>query len=301
MSLLTFTLIIGLVNCSDYYYATYDFRDDLDGVYITNSDAENNIGFVDLASEVSINETISILKEFKEHKKVFRMSNINGALYTPLIWNYFDNQILGTIEFWIYILSINTRYFIFSIGNNRIKLRFDENSYIYTEGDSTTIPYSLDTWNHIRIDFNCNEYNYDFYLNDIFKGNMIFDINDTTLNQIYLWAGGNQSIVYIDAIGYSWDFNYNIGDNKFPELNMTDILTPIFSLLFLIFLMIIMIFIYMKVRIWLVILVLFLFSLIIGIYSLSLEYIPFNPYFSIFFMLFQSVIFLKRSLEVYRL
>ncbi|GAH57233.1 unnamed protein product, partial [marine sediment metagenome] len=42
-------------------------------------------------------------------------------------------------------------------------------------------------------------------------------------------------------------------------------------------------------RLFLPILIVFLFSLIIGINSMSLEYIPFNPYVSIFFILFQSV------------
>ena len=65
--------------------------------------------------------------------------------------------------------------------------------------------------------------------------------------------------------------------------------------------MVFMVIMYMKVRIFLVILIIYLFSLIIGINSLSLEYIPFNPYFSIFFILFQSSFFISISLEIYKI
>jgi len=84
-------------------------------------------------------------------------------------------------------------------------------------------------------------------------------------------------------------------------LDWNAVLQPFIALFILIILMIIMVVLYLKVRIWLVILIVFLFSLIIGVYSLSFEYIPFNPWFSIFFILFQLGFFLQMSLEVYRL
>ena len=78
------------------------------------------------------------------------------------------------------------------------------------------------------------------------------------------------------------------------------VLEPFLSILILIILMVIMIIIYKYIRIWLAILVLFLFSLIIGINSIAIEYIPFNPYISIFFILFQSIFFTLISLKVYK-
>lgn len=84
-------------------------------------------------------------------------------------------------------------------------------------------------------------------------------------------------------------------------IDWTIVLQPFLGVFVLIILMIIMIILYWKIRIWLAILIVFLFSLIIGINSLSLEYIPFNPYFSIFFILFQSSFFIMRSIEIYKL
>jgi len=83
-------------------------------------------------------------------------------------------------------------------------------------------------------------------------------------------------------------------------LDWNTVLQPFIALFILIILMIFMVILYKYVRIWVVILVLFLFSLIIGVYSLSYEYIPFNPYISILFILFQSIFFLVVSLEVYK-
>lgn len=83
-------------------------------------------------------------------------------------------------------------------------------------------------------------------------------------------------------------------------IDWNTILQPFLGVFILIILMIIMVILYKYVRIWLVILVLFLFSLIIGIDSISYEYIPFNPYTSILFILFQSIFFLLISLEVYK-
>ena len=83
-------------------------------------------------------------------------------------------------------------------------------------------------------------------------------------------------------------------------LDWNTVLQPFIALFILIILMIFMVILYKYVRIWVVILVLFLFSLIIGVYSLSYEYIPFNPYISILFILFQSIFFLIISLEVYK-
>ena len=82
-------------------------------------------------------------------------------------------------------------------------------------------------------------------------------------------------------------------------LDWSTVLEPFIALFVLIILMILMLILYLKIRIFLAILLLFLFSLIIGINAMSYEFIPFNPYLSIFFMLFQSVFFLMTSLQLY--
>lgn len=66
----------------------------------------------------------------------------------------------------------------------------------------------------------------------------------------------------------------------------------------MVLLLILMIYFYVKVRRFLPILVIFVFSLIIGMASLS-SLVPFFPWFNIFFILFQSIIFMLTSLDLY--
>jgi len=74
---------------------------------------------------------------------------------------------------------------------------------------------------------------------------------------------------------------------------------PIMVLFVIIFLFGLMIFCYLKIRVFVVILGIYLFSLIIGILALSESIIPFTPYLQIFFLIFQTIIFIIVSIEVF--
>jgi len=86
------------------------------------------------------------------------------------------------------------------------------------------------------------------------------------------------------------------------EMNIIDwenILMPFLVIIILVLLMGFMLFLYLKPfpYNYLIILIVFLFSLIIGMESITYEYLPFNPYFSIFFLLTQTIIFLISSIK----
>jgi len=83
----------------------------------------------------------------------------------------------------------------------------------------------------------------------------------------------------------------------YPDMYM---LTPILSILVILILLIFMIYLYMKMRVWPVMLIVYLFSLVIGMNSIATEHIPYTPYFQIFFLLIQSVIFIITSFELYK-
>lgn len=63
------------------------------------------------------------------------------------------------------------------------------------------------------------------------------------------------------------------------------------SIILMVLLMILMIYFYVKIRRFLPVLIIFLFSIVIGMVSFSCSYLPFTPYFQIFFMLFQTILF----------
>lgn len=83
-------------------------------------------------------------------------------------------------------------------------------------------------------------------------------------------------------------------------MDYSDLLFPIFAVIIIIFLMLLMVYLYRKVGIWYLSLGILMFSIIIGINSLSFNSIPFTPYFQSFFILFQTIIFLIHSIEMYK-
>jgi len=83
-------------------------------------------------------------------------------------------------------------------------------------------------------------------------------------------------------------------------LNPNTILQPFLITFSLIILMIIMVYLYKKTKIWLVIFLMFLLSLLIGINIILLDYIPFNPYISIGFILFQFIFFILITIKMFK-
>jgi len=84
-------------------------------------------------------------------------------------------------------------------------------------------------------------------------------------------------------------------------VDWNDIIMPFLAIFILIILILLMLFLYLKpfTYNYLIILTVFLFSLIIGMESMSYQYLPFNPYFSILFLLIQTIIFLISSIKIY--
>ena len=76
------------------------------------------------------------------------------------------------------------------------------------------------------------------------------------------------------------------------------------SIIFIILLIVLMIYCYVKIKRFLPILLVFLFSIIIGILSFSGSYLPFTPWFQLFFMLFQTIFFYlhvdEKNLKIWR-
>lgn len=74
---------------------------------------------------------------------------------------------------------------------------------------------------------------------------------------------------------------------------------PLMTFFVIIFLFAIMIFCYLKIRVFVVILAIYLFSLVIGITAMNESIIPFTPFLQLFFLLFQTIIFVITSIEVF--
>jgi len=99
--------------------------------------------------------------------------------------------------------------------------------------------------------------------------------------------------------------------NQTTDLNITVIRTIniadtivniswIFSTIgFMFVLMVLTLYFYLKIKSFLPILIVFLFSIVIGTSSLGGAFIPFTPWFQIFFVLFQTIFFALKALSYY--
>lgn len=86
----------------------------------------------------------------------------------------------------------------------------------------------------------------------------------------------------------------------FQELvDMTAIMTPVLSIVILIFLLVLMIYFYGKKKIFLPILTIYLFSMIMGLMALRIDNFPFTPYLQTFFIVIQTVFLLLTAIEVF--
>ncbi|GAG50024.1 unnamed protein product, partial [marine sediment metagenome] len=170
-----------------------------------------------------LNSPTGIISSLGEHNNVLALEGW-GQTY-----NNFAFQTSGTFECWIrgtdvseaivfvfrYGASIGMQ---FEIDNNKIK-------YYYAGAyhDATGGGVSNDIWYHLRVDFECGdgEYKglapdtYDFYLNGtLLDSGIAFRVAKTSLNKLYILMSTDYGIFYyLDAIGYDWDTNYDVGDN----------------------------------------------------------------------------------------
>lgn len=208
----------GLTKALQYYPATYNFRDDAIATYANGEEAQAVAG-IDFADSVTIGTNdgdVHIVASEVGHKKVLKITNSNASVI--YVRNSFSAQPTGTIEFWA-----KGSYWRFYIGdsiNNAVMLiigRVATNILsIFYAGTSATVAYDGTEWMHVKIDFDTGTDTFSgtvngveivtdeaFYLSQVSSG--------ITHTQATLEVG-NQEGIY-DAIGYSWDVNYNVGDN----------------------------------------------------------------------------------------
>lgn len=212
------------------YPATYNFTNEADGTSGTNID------FIDI--EASNDSTYSAVITALEdgHRKIikFDASGDNGKYAR---WQHnITNQPSGDIE--VYVKYIDNGvggfnlYFLDSGGSLMmyIIITSSDNTFRVYYGDgagghlNTSDACIADIWHHIRIHFDCATDTYSVWLNRILvsdDNNFYDDLNGAALDyyrfQLESGAGANALQAYLDAIGESWDANYNVGDNKFVD------------------------------------------------------------------------------------
>ncbi len=165
--------------------------------------------------------TINVIASEGAHHKIIEF-NDTTTLYT-IMEQDISPTIVGTIEFWVrakqtdHGFSIrlsdgggSTDYLNVALGDN--------GEFSYFDGLVKDLPipttYSVDSWIHIRFDFNCTKGEYEIFIDGVSKGNCSFYGTPVEMDHFRFSSQSlSTGVNYIDAIGYSWDLDYNIGDN----------------------------------------------------------------------------------------
>ena len=206
---------------SGHYPATYSFK---------NDDVPNE---PDCFEEIgTAGGTVNVINELGGHKKVVELyDNHSGFFNAHVAKNLTSTPVNGTIEYWMRFDN-TWKLCGFSLGNgpNLVLTRIVFNILQYFNGtDWTSLRWvQNNTWYHFRIDFECttggyqglSQYTWCMYVNGIKYGPFSFVTNQNQASRIewytdYLFGLAYYSY-YIDAIGFSWDPEYKIGDNINP-------------------------------------------------------------------------------------
>lgn len=203
---------------SGYYPATYGFEDTING----NSPK----GW----TPIEDGGIIEVIEEYQGHKKVMHLYDA-VTMQFPRAWNYFSSQTYGTVEFWFLIDDASKRL-DFALADPSGVPVFTlvwwsiMNQWRYAIGDSWYVLNALpapisNTWHHLIFHFERTSGGYKGLAQNRWKA--ILDETDSgpiplrhnlNPNSMVLQMDADADYnLYIDAVGYSWDTKYQIGDN----------------------------------------------------------------------------------------
>ncbi|MFX1497560.1 MAG: hypothetical protein ACFFBH_08550 [Promethearchaeota archaeon] len=206
---------------SGYFPATYGFENDEIGT------TDQNIAFID-SSNSSSGCTAEIFDEIDNHKQILQLTDTNLSGRYDFFNQFGSNQQAGSIEYWIYTpdASLVSALNLYQGSEARIFVRIGEDHFQYRQPSyqfANICPALDNTWYHVRIDFECSSGGYMglsadtffIWINDVKYGPYNFRLTATAIEELRLASNEFQdtSLAYYDAIGYSWDPYYSIGEN----------------------------------------------------------------------------------------
>ena len=214
------------------YTATYDWLDD---TVDTTPNGWTTFGI-----------TSYVRSGVGDHNHIVEMKDDGDT--TATIWNTFSVQYNGTLELWIrkssesvegggqdnnlapldiYITACNSEGGSKAVGSH-IRLDLDSSGIIElikTDGSSETIytGFEQDKWYHVMFVVYPENDTSDFYLDGFFIASIPERLGSgkPCINQLVMVTGANNKapnsngIWSVDAVGYSWDSDYLIGDNMY--------------------------------------------------------------------------------------
>ncbi|MFX1258780.1 MAG: NosD domain-containing protein, partial [Promethearchaeota archaeon] len=196
---------------SGYYPASYGFENDKDGEFPTGWSLNKTVG------------TCQVISSLGTHEKLVEFYDSNNPGQISIRDKFTAKQGSGTVELYFRSNNIYKRNVISlheSSTLDGIYLRIDDGKMEYrtSMGYTDITSLSSNKWHHIRIEFNSIlDKSWIFVDGSKYGGSEGFDFRNPNTGMRYLLISSGMDDLdyyfYIDAVGYSWDPNYNVGDN----------------------------------------------------------------------------------------
>jgi hypothetical protein len=177
-----------------------------------------------------IGGTINVIVSKDGHAKVLELDRTSGDITCKVDFPTKGSTDGDTVELYIRAAQTNAQGF-FTIsdadtGVEVVQLYFHSDGHIYfrnrdpvewTTYDCGT--YTADTWYHLKIVGDFTNGTCDIYINDVKKVDAEEFSNNTGNDFGLLWCQAltSNGTYFVDAVGYSWDSGYTVGDNKLVE------------------------------------------------------------------------------------
>ncbi len=214
------------------YYKDY-FDSHMDGYYLSTNGFENDEPGTEpewFKQVGTAGGTVEVIEELDQHKKVLELNDTSSLLQNAHVSKDFSTpQTNGTIEYWMQSDDVSkvNGFLVENGGNSLVRIRTWNNNLQVRNGSvwQDVVPLQNNTWYHIRVDFECtsglysglSQYNWCIYVDGVKYGNYKFISNEVQADRIWWFTDYlnfmSGYIYYIDAIGVSWDSDYNIGEN----------------------------------------------------------------------------------------
>lgn len=222
-------------------YESFNLRNNtqlITGNYSANWSFENDTngsvpaGFTD-ASGVGCD--VRVNASMWGHNKVVELYD-NGAGAVDLDAPTISNEQYGTVELWYGTTDANVfNGFDFTDGGTYLfRVSINTNAIRVWDGAWQSLTSAIaNTWYHLQIDFECTaggylglaQYDFRVSVNGEQFSDYDFDNNQAHLDTITFRTSttGTGYSTYFDALGYSWNASYSIGDNILPIITSNPI------------------------------------------------------------------------------
>ena len=165
-----------------------------------------------------------VVDEINNHKKVIQLNDNSGNGAT--IETLFPNRKTGIVEWWWLSTDVNNwvNFVFYEGGTNAIHLEIGISAFRYYDTSYKTVVSSgvnNNQWYRNKVEFSVSTDTFNWYIYDN-NGSLLNSVQDANFrNSVddinHLTTGTNSAQLgyqtYIDAVSFSWDSNYNIGDN----------------------------------------------------------------------------------------